>query len=85
MNASLSERRWVDPKTNLRISQFVHAKMGLLDDNVRNNIMRYENATAVSIPIAFNEAMIKGKIKNKSLVCLAAFGSGFTWASALIR
>ncbi|MEM0941507.1 MAG: beta-ketoacyl-ACP synthase III [Bacteroidota bacterium] len=75
----------VPHQANLRISQFVQAKMGLSDENVYNNIMRYGNTTAASIPIALSEAMIEGKIKNKSLVCLAAFGSGFTWASALIR
>ncbi|MFT6883201.1 MAG: 3-oxoacyl-[acyl-carrier-protein] synthase-3 [Marinoscillum sp.] len=72
-------------QANLRISQFIQQKMGLGDDNVYNNIMRYGNTTAASIPIALSEAHMEGKIKEGDLVCLAAFGSGFTWASALIR
>lgn len=72
-------------QANLRISQFVQKKMGLSDDKIYNNIMRYGNTTAASIPIALSEAHLEGKIKSGDLVCLAAFGSGFTWASALIR
>ncbi len=72
-------------QANLRISQFIQKKMGLGDHQVYNNIMRYGNTTAASIPIAMSEAWQEGKIKEGDLVCLAAFGSGFTWASALIR
>lgn len=72
-------------QANLRISQFIQKKMGLSDQQVYNNIMRYGNTTAASIPIAMSEAWQEGKIKEGDLVCLAAFGSGFTWASALIR
>lgn len=72
-------------QANLRISQFIQKKMGLSDDRVYNNIMRYGNTTAASIPIALSEAYQEGKIKEGDLVCLAAFGSGFTWASALIQ
>lgn len=75
----------VPHQANLRISQFIQKKMGLSDDQVYNNIMRYGNTTAASIPIAMSEAHQEGKIKDGSLVCLAAFGSGFTWASALIQ
>jgi 3-oxoacyl-[acyl-carrier-protein] synthase-3 len=59
--------------------------MGLKDEQVFNNIQKYGNTTAASIPIALSEALEAGKIKPGDLVCLAAFGSGFTWASALIR
>ncbi len=72
-------------QANLRISQFVQQKLGLSDDQVYNNIMRYGNTTAASIPLAMSEAWQEGKIKSGDLICLAAFGSGFTWASALIR
>jgi 3-oxoacyl-[acyl-carrier-protein] synthase III len=72
-------------QANLRISQFVQGKLGLRDDQVWNNIQRYGNTTAASIPIALCEAWENGKIKDGDLVCLAAFGSGFTWGSALIR
>jgi len=75
----------VPHQANLRISQFVQAKLGLSDDQVYNNIMRYGNTTAASIPIALSEAIKEGKAKKGDLVCLAAFGSGFTWASALIK
>ncbi|MFM7196176.1 MAG: beta-ketoacyl-ACP synthase III [Bacteroidota bacterium] len=72
-------------QANLRISQYIQEKMALRDDQVYNNIMHYGNTTAASIPIAMSEAWEKGKIKRNDLICLAAFGSGFTWASALIR
>jgi 3-oxoacyl-[acyl-carrier-protein] synthase-3 len=72
-------------QANLRISQYIQEKLGLKEDQVYNNIQRYGNTTAASIPIAMSEAWAEGKIKKGDLVCLAAFGSGFTWASALIR
>ena len=72
-------------QANLRIAQMVQRKLGLRDDQVYNNIERYGNTTAASIPIALCEAWQEGKIKEGDLVCLAAFGSGFTWASALLR
>lgn len=72
-------------QANLRIAQFVQQKLGLRDDQVYNNIQQYGNTTAASVPIALCEAWEKGLVKNGDLVCLAAFGSGFTWASALLR
>ena len=72
-------------QANLRITQYVQQKMGLSDDKVFSNIQRYGNTTAASVPIALSEAVQEGKIKRGDLVCLAAFGSGFTWASALIK
>ncbi len=72
-------------QANLRISQFIQQKFGLTDNQVFNNIMKYGNTTAASIPIALTEAFQAGKIKDDDLVVLAAFGSGFTWASAIIR
>ncbi|MCR9153993.1 MAG: ketoacyl-ACP synthase III [Bacteroidetes bacterium] len=72
-------------QANLRISQFVQKKMGLGPDKVFNNIMKYGNTTAASIPIALSEAKQEGRVKEGDLLCLAAFGSGFTWASALIQ
>lgn len=72
-------------QANLRISQFIQKKFKLSDDQVYNNIMRYGNTTAGSIPIALTEAWEEGKVKAGDLVVLAAFGSGFTWGSALIR
>ncbi len=75
----------VPHQANLRISQFIQQKLVLRDDQVYNNIMRYGNTTAASIPIAMSEAWAEGRIKENDVLCLAAFGSGFTWASALIR
>jgi 3-oxoacyl-[acyl-carrier-protein] synthase-3 len=75
----------VPHQANLRISQFVQKKLGLSDDQVWNNIQKYGNTTAASVPIALCEAWEAGKIQEGDLVCLAAFGSGFTWGAALIR
>ena len=72
-------------QANLRISQFIQRKFGLPDEKVFNNIQKYGNTTAASIPIALTEAWEEGKIKEGDLVVLAAFGSGFTWGSAIIR
>lgn len=72
-------------QANLRISQFVQKSLGLSDEQVFNNIQKYGNTTAASVPIALSEAHAAGKIKEGDLVCLAAFGAGFTWGSALIR
>jgi 3-oxoacyl-[acyl-carrier-protein] synthase-3 len=72
-------------QANLRISEYIREKLQFSEDKVYNNIQRYGNTTAASIPIAMSEAWQEGKIKPGDLVCLAAFGSGFTWASALIR
>lgn len=72
-------------QANLRISQFIQKKLNLGDDKVFNNIQKYGNTTAASIPIALTEAWEEGKIKDGDVVVLAAFGSGFTWASAIIE
>ncbi len=70
-------------QANLRISQFIQKRMGLEDDRVWNNIQRYGNTTAASIPIALAEAVENKAISEGDLVCLSAFGSGFTWGSVL--
>ncbi len=75
----------VPHQANLRISQYVQDKLALRDDQVFNNIMKYGNTTAASIPIALSEAWAEGRVKENDVICLAAFGSGFTWASAIIR
>jgi len=72
-------------QANLRISNFIQSRYGLPDEKVYNNIQRYGNTTAASIPIALSEAMEEGVVKPGSLVCFAAFGSGFIWGSALVR
>ena len=72
-------------QANLRISQFIQKRFGLSDDQVYNNIQNYGNTTAASIPIALSEAHEQGKIKEGDIVVLAAFGSGFTWGSVIIK
>ncbi|MDG1793380.1 MAG: ketoacyl-ACP synthase III [Flavobacteriaceae bacterium] len=72
-------------QANLRISQFIQKRFGLSDDQVYNNIQNYGNTTAASIPIALSEAHEQGKINAGDTVVLAAFGSGFTWGSVIIR
>ena len=72
-------------QANLRISQFVQKILRLRDDQIYNNIDRYGNTTAASIPIALSEACEAGRVVNGDLICLAAFGSGFTWGSVLLK
>ncbi len=72
-------------QANLRISQFIQKRFGLSDDQVYNNIQKYGNTTAASIPIALSEAHQQGNIKEGDTVVLAAFGSGFTWGSVIIK
>lgn len=76
---------FIPHQANLRISQFVQRRFGLKDDQVYNNIMKYGNTTAASIIIALTEAWEQGKVKEGDIVVLAAFGSGFTWGSVIIR
>ena len=76
---------FIPHQANLRISQMVAASLELPDEKMFNNIDRYGNTTAGSIPIALHEALEAKRVTPGALVCLAAFGSGFTWASALIR
>jgi 3-oxoacyl-[acyl-carrier-protein] synthase-3 len=85
-NLTPSDLKMLIPhQANLRIAQHVQHTLKLRDDQVHNNIQKYGNTTAASVPIALCEAWQDGKIKEGDLVCLAAFGSGFTWASALLR
>jgi len=85
-NLSVSDINMLIPhQANLRISQFIQAKFKLSDNQVYNNIQKFGNTTAASIPIALTEAWEQGKIKKGDLVVLAAFGSGFTWGSVIIR
>ena len=75
----------VPHQANLRISQYIQKKFQLSDDQVFNNIEHYGNTTAASIPIALSESCAKGKIKSGDNVVLAAFGSGFTWGSVILK
>jgi 3-oxoacyl-[acyl-carrier-protein] synthase-3 len=72
-------------QANMRISEMVQKQLELRDDQIFNNIERYGNTTAASIPIALDECVQSGRIKRGELLILTAFGSGFTWGSAAIR
>ncbi len=72
-------------QANLRISEMVQKQLGLRDDQVFNNIQKYGNTTAASIPIALHEALEQQRLARGDLLVLTAFGSGFTWGSAAIR
>jgi len=76
---------FIPHQANLRITQFVQRKMQLPDEKVYSNIQRFGNTTAATIPIILSELWEQDRIKENDLHVLAAFGSGFTWASALIR
>ncbi|MCL1032006.1 3-oxoacyl-ACP synthase III family protein [Elizabethkingia anophelis] len=72
-------------QANKRIAQYVQQQLGLPDEKVMVNIEKYGNTTAASIPIALSEAIEEGRMKRGDLVCLSAFGSGFTWGSVLFE
>lgn len=72
-------------QANLRILEFVQRRMKIPDEKLWNNIQHYGNTTSASIPIALSERWEAGKVQPGNLLCMAAFGSGFTWASALVR
>ncbi len=72
-------------QANLRINQMVARTLKLREDQVFNNIMRYGNTTAASIPIALHEAIQAGKVSSGDYVVLTAFGAGLTWGANLMR
>ena len=72
-------------QANLRISEGVQKALKLRDDQVYNNIQRYGNTTAATIPIALDECVRAGRIKPGDIVVLTAFGSGFMWGSVVLR
>jgi 3-oxoacyl-[acyl-carrier-protein] synthase-3 len=85
-NLKLSDIDMLIPhQANLRINQMVAKMIGMPDERVHNNIQKYGNTTAASIPICMHEAIELGKIKPGNMVCLVAFGAGLTWGSAFLR
>jgi len=72
-------------QANLRINEFVQKQLGLRDDQVYNNIERFGNTTAATLPIALDEVNRAGRLEKNDLLVLTAFGSGWTWGSAIIR
>ncbi len=85
-NLSVTDIHLMIPhQANLRISEVVRRRLGIPEDRIYNNIQRYGNTTAASIPLALAEAVREGRLEQGNLLCLTAFGSGFTWGSSLIR
>lgn len=72
-------------QANERITEAVRKRLGVSNEKVYSNIAKYGNTTAASIPIALSEAVAEGAVKRGSVVCLAAFGSGFTWGASLLK
>ena len=72
-------------QANLRIAEAMQKGLGLRDDQVYNNIMRYGNTTAATIPIALDECVRNGRLERGDLLVMTAFGSGFMWGSAAVR
>jgi 3-oxoacyl-[acyl-carrier-protein] synthase III len=72
-------------QANLRINEAVQKSLGLADDKVFNNIQRYGNTTAATLPLVFHEAKRQGKIREGDLVCFAALGAGLHWGAGLLR
>lgn len=77
--------KWLFHQANLRINEHVAQSMGIAPERAPYNIDRYGNCSAASIPMLLAECMADGRVKTGDLVCMAAFGSGYTWASALVR
>ncbi len=76
---------FIPHQANLRIAEAVQKALELKSEQVWNNIQKYGNTTAASIPLCLEEGIEKRGVERGDLVMLAAFGAGFTWASALIR
>jgi 3-oxoacyl-[acyl-carrier-protein] synthase-3 len=72
-------------QANLRINEAVAQRLGIPDKKLFNNIQKYGNCSAASIPMLLAEATRNGRLASGQLVSMTAFGSGFTWASALVR
>ena len=83
---TVDDLAWFVPhQANLRINEMVAKRLGIPGDKCWNNIVRYGNTTAATIPIGLSELLEAKKTKEGDLILMAAFGSGFTWGSALLR
>jgi 3-oxoacyl-[acyl-carrier-protein] synthase-3 len=72
-------------QANLRINEYVAGQLGIAPERTHHNIQTYGNCSAASIPMALDECVRGGRLQPGALVCMAGFGSGFTWGSALLR
>ena len=85
-NVSPEDVKYVIPhQANLRINELLAEKLGFPEGKILNNIERYGNTTAASVPLLLDETYRSGKIQRGDVLLLIAFGSGFTWASSLLR
>jgi len=76
---------FIPHQANVRIVNAVMERLGLRKDRVFLNIDRYGNTSAASIPLALDEAVRTGRVVPGSRILMVAFGSGLTWASAVVR
>jgi 3-oxoacyl-[acyl-carrier-protein] synthase-3 len=72
-------------QANLRINESVQKTLGLPDEKVFNNIQKYGNTTAATLPLVFHEAKQAGRVKSGDLVCFTALGAGLHWGAGLVR
>jgi 3-oxoacyl-[acyl-carrier-protein] synthase-3 len=72
-------------QANLRINEAVQKHLNLPDERVHNNIQRYGNTTAATLPLVFHEAKAAGKVRPGSLVAFTALGAGLHWGAGLMR
>ncbi|MGB9736607.1 MAG: beta-ketoacyl-ACP synthase III [bacterium] len=75
----------VPHQANMRINEYVGNALGIPPEKIVHNIQKYGNTTAATIPLCLYDAIEDGRLKPGALVCIVAFGAGFTWASALVR
>jgi len=76
---------FIPHQANLRINEYVGNALGIPPEKIVHNIQKYGNTTAATIPLCLYDALEDGRLASGSLVCIAAFGAGFTWASALLK
>ena len=72
-------------QANLRINEACQKRLGLPDEKVFNNIQKYGNTTAATLPMAFHEARAERDLAPGALICFVALGSGLNWGAALYR
>jgi 3-oxoacyl-[acyl-carrier-protein] synthase-3 len=72
-------------QANVRIIEATAKHAGMPMDKVMVNVDRYGNTSSASIPLALDQAIAEGRVKQGSLLLLVAFGAGFTWGSTVIR
>ena len=86
VGVAVADLAWFVPhQANLRINELVARRLEIPEAKCWNNIVRYGNTTAATIPIGLAELAEQGKSIEGDLVLMAAFGSGFTWGSAIVR